>query len=129
MPLPERRLLGWVRRAAAVRLERTGVRLGIGDDAAILRPRPGHDLVLTTDLLLEGVHFLPAHDSAATCARRLLARALSDLGAMGAQPRAIFLSCALPETLPQGWERLFFRALIREAGLAGATLALSLIHI
>ena len=99
------------------------MRLGIGDDAAILRPRPGHDLVLTTDLLLEGVHFLPAHDGAATCARRLLARALSDLGAMGAQPRAIFLSCALPEVLPKGWERLFFRTLIREAGLASATLA------
>jgi len=123
MPLPERQLLRWVRQTAGGSPARSGLRIGIGDDAAVMRPRPGHEIVVTTDLLLEGVHFLRAHDSAATCARRLLARALSDLGAMGAQPRAVFLSCAFPDDLPAGWERSFFRVLIRAAGLAGATLA------
>jgi thiamine-monophosphate kinase len=53
---PEKAWLQWVRRAAASGGRRE-LRLGIGDDAALLRPRRGHELAVTTDLLLEDVHF------------------------------------------------------------------------
>jgi thiamine-monophosphate kinase len=69
--------------------------LGVGDDCALVRPKPGMTLAVTTDMLLEGTHF-----HAGTDARRLghksLAVNLSDLAAMGADPRWGLLSLALP---------------------------------
>ncbi len=71
----------------------------IGDDAAILRPRPGEDLVLSTDAQVEGVHFLFDRESPRTIGRRALAVNLSDLAAMGAGPVGALLSlCAPPKT-------------------------------
>jgi len=71
----------------------------IGDDAAILRPRSGEDLVLSTDAQVEGVHFLFERESPRTIGRRALAVNLSDLAAMGARPVGALLSlCAPPET-------------------------------
>ena len=60
------------------------VRLGIGDDCAILRPRAGDDLVVTTDFTLEGRHFRRGWHTARSVGHRTLARGLSDLAAMGA---------------------------------------------
>ncbi|MBI3575061.1 MAG: thiamine-phosphate kinase [Gammaproteobacteria bacterium] len=74
---------------------RADVRLGIGDDAAVLAPPPGHELVVTTDLLVSGVHFLPDVDPAAL-GHKALAVNLSDLAAMGAQPAWFLLNLALP---------------------------------
>lgn len=74
---------------------RNDVVLGIGDDAALLRVPPGHELVLTTDALVEGVHFLagaPAH----SLGHRALAVNLSDLAAMGASACWALLSMNLP---------------------------------
>lgn len=77
-------------------IERADVRLGIGDDAAILAPPPGHELVVSTDTLVEGVHFPPS-----TAARDLgwkaLAVNLSDLAAMGATPAWALLALTLPQ--------------------------------
>ena len=80
------------------RLVRPGgtVRLGIGDDCAVLRPPKGHDILVTTDFSLEGRHFRRDWHPAASAGHRCLARGLSDLAAMGAQPMAAFLSLALP---------------------------------
>ena len=72
------------------------VRLGIGDDCAILTPPPGHELLVTTDFCLEGRHFRRPWHSPASIGHRTLARGLSDLAAMGATPLAAFLSLALP---------------------------------
>ncbi|SDE74529.1 thiamine-phosphate kinase [Terriglobus roseus] len=72
------------------------VRLGIGDDCAVLRPPSGHDVLVTTDFSLEGRHFRRDWHPAASAGHRCLARGLSDLAAMGAQPMAAFLSLALP---------------------------------
>jgi len=72
------------------------VRLGIGDDCAILAPPPGHELLVTTDFSLEGRHFRRDWHPAAAAGHRTLARGLSDLAAMGAEPLAAFLSLALP---------------------------------
>jgi len=72
------------------------VRLGIGDDCAVLRPPVGCDVVVTTDFSLEGRHFRRDWHSGTSAGHRCLARGLSDLAAMGARPMAAFLSLALP---------------------------------
>ena len=75
------------------------VRLGIGDDCALLRPRPGEELAVTTDLSIAGHHFRLDWHSPASVGHRALARGLSDLAAMGARPIAAFLSLGLPREL------------------------------
>lgn len=78
---------------------RAEIRLGIGDDCALLRPRAGEELAVTTDLSIAGRHFrLDCHPAEAV-GHRTLARGLSDLAAMGARPVAAFLSIALPREL------------------------------
>jgi thiamine-monophosphate kinase len=73
--------------------------LGIGDDAAILRPRAGSDLVLSTDAQVENVHFRFGREMPRTVGRRALAVNLSDLAAMGATPVGCLLSLAVPADL------------------------------
>jgi thiamine-monophosphate kinase len=81
---------------------RTELRLGIGDDCALLRPRAGEELAVTTDLSIAGRHFLLDRHPAEAVGHRTLARGLSDLAAMGARPVAAFLSIALPHELVGG---------------------------
>ncbi len=74
--------------------------LGIGDDAALLTPSPGMQLVVSTDLLAEGVHFERSFGPLRLLGRKALAVNLSDLAAMGARPRWFFLSLAIPVGFP-----------------------------
>ena len=76
--------------------------LELKDDAAVLTPPPGRQLVLTADQMLEGVHFITGDDPA-VIARKLLRRNLSDLAAMGAVPLGYLLTTALPPYLPEDW--------------------------
>jgi len=76
------------------------VAIGLGDDAAVLLPERNALEVVTTDALVEGVHFQRAFTPAAAIGRRALAVNLSDLAAMGAAPRAALLSLVLPPGLP-----------------------------
>lgn len=69
--------------------------LGVGDDCALLTVAPGYQLATSTDLLIEGRHFLSGVDPAAL-GHKALAVNLSDLAAMGAQPLACLLSLSLP---------------------------------
>lgn len=71
--------------------------LGPGDDCALLQPTPGKQLAVTTDMLLAGTHFLPDTDPK-NLGWKALAVNLSDLAAMGAQPRWVTLAGALPVT-------------------------------
>ena len=80
--------------------------LGLKDDAARLTPRPGHDLVLTVDALVERVHFLP-EDAPGSIARKALGVNVSDLAAKGADPVGFLLSLALPENWTEGWLAAF----------------------
>ncbi len=80
-------------------LRRADVRLGIGDDCALLAPRAGLELAVTTDLLLAGVHFFADVDAAAL-GHKALAVNLSDLAAMGAEPAWFTLNLALPAADP-----------------------------
>lgn len=77
-------------------VERADVRLGIGDDAAVLSPPTGHELVACTDTLVAGVHFPPA-TAAADIGWKALAVNLSDLAAMGASPAWALLALTLPD--------------------------------
>jgi thiamine-monophosphate kinase len=79
----------------AIAQDGEGVLLGIGDDAAILRPPSGEDLVVSIDTLLEGVHF-PRDFAAQAIGHRALAVNLSDLAAMGARPLWFTLAISLP---------------------------------
>jgi thiamine-monophosphate kinase len=74
--------------------------LGIGDDAALLRARADEDVVVTTDALVEGVHFDFAHEVARVAGRRALAANLSDLAAMGARPLGFVVAMAAPPSTP-----------------------------
>jgi thiamine-monophosphate kinase len=76
------------------------VAIGIGDDAAVLRPERNRADVITTDALVEGVHFDRAYVPPAAIGHKALAVNLSDLAAMGAEPRAALLSLVLPPALP-----------------------------
>ncbi len=72
-----------------------GARLGVGDDAALIAPAPGMELAVSTDMLVAGTHFLPDADPL-FLGHKALAVNLSDLAAMGAQPRWALLALALP---------------------------------
>ena len=76
---------------------------GIGDDAAVIRPRRNHVDVLTTDVQVDGVHFTRAFSAAADIGRRALHVNLSDVAAMGAEPRIALLSLGLPASLEALW--------------------------
>jgi thiamine-monophosphate kinase len=75
------------------------VHLGIGDDCALLRVKPNEEIAVTTDLSIAGQHFELAWHPPEVIGRRVLARGLSDLAAMGARPVAAFLSLGLPREL------------------------------
>lgn len=77
-------------------LNASAIRLGIGDDAAILAPSGRSEWVLTCDAFLEGVHFLAKTHPPDSVGYKSLARATSDLAAMGATPRFFLLTLALP---------------------------------
>jgi thiamine-monophosphate kinase len=94
----ERALLVEVRKRAA-RSSGGGLSLGIGDDCALLAPRPGEEVAITTDLSIAGRHFRLDWHPPEAVGHRALARGLSDLAAMGARPVAAFLSLGLPREL------------------------------
>lgn len=75
--------------------------LGVGDDGAVVRPSPGHELVISTDMLVAGTHFLPDADPE-SLGWKALAVNVSDMAAMGALPRWALLAAALP-TATESW--------------------------
>jgi thiamine-monophosphate kinase len=91
------------------------------DDAAAFAPRPGHDIVVTTDALVGGVHFL-ADDLAADIARKSLRVNLSDLAAMGAVGRFYTLAAALPASTTDSWLSDFVTGLREDQEAYGVTL-------
>jgi thiamine-monophosphate kinase len=84
--------------------------LGLLDDAGIITPPPGHDLVITTDMLVAGVHFFP-DDPPALIARKALRVNLSDLAAKGAKPLGFLLGLGLPRDWNSGWLEAFANGL------------------
>jgi len=111
---PERQLIEGIRRASSKTRNPALIR-GIGDDCAVLRVPAGSDLLVTTDMCVEDVHFRREWHPAKSVGHRCLARGLSDIAAMGGEPLACFLSLALPPKLPQRWVNDFMAGLLRLA--------------
>lgn len=84
------------------------------DDAAALAPPSGHELVLTVDAIVAGVHFF-ADDPADAVARKSLRVNLSDLAAKGARPAGFLLTLALPKGVSERWLDAFSRGLVSDA--------------
>lgn len=95
--------------------------LGLLDDAALLRPGRGYEVVVTVDALVAGVHFFP-DDPPASIGWKALAVNLSDLAAKGAKPEGFVLTLALPRGWTEGWLADFATGLARLAGEAGCPL-------
>ena len=119
-------------RSRAGRATSSTIGLGIGDDCALLRPRTGEELAVTTDLTVCGRHFRLDWHTPESAGHRTLARGLSDLAAMGARPLAAFLSLGLPRELaiPRGrkagagsWATRFLDGLMTLADACKTSLA------
>jgi len=119
--------LGIVEAIAEMATGGRGIVLGIGDDCAIYRPKPGEDLLFTTDQCIEGVHFNPGL-AASAIGERALARSLSDIAAMGGTPRFCLVSLTVSGRETDEWILAFFRGLLKlarktETALAGGDMA------
>jgi len=123
MPLSERKLIERIARASRTQDGSKLIATGIGDDCAVLRVPEGHEMLVTTDFSLEGVHFRREWHPADTVGHRCLTRGLSDIASMGGEPLAAFLSLALPADLPQRWADQFVKGMLALARRFGVTLA------
>ncbi len=118
----ELQLIERIRARAGVRA--SGLALGIGDDCAVFRPRgASEDLLFTTDLLVEDVHFRPETHRAADIGWKALARGLSDIAAMGGEPRFCLVSLALAPWNDARWVDGFYRGLLSLAAREKTPLA------
>ena len=120
--MPEFELIRQIQQDTAVSFSNgidDGVKLGIGDDAAVLEVPAGRHLVAATDTMNAGVHF-PLDTAACDIAYKCLAVNLSDLAAMGAVPRWALLSLSLPDADPE-WVQSFaagFKSLAEVYGVS-----------
>ena len=95
--------------------------LALRDDAAVFTPPPGRELVVSTDCIVAGVHFLP-DDPPDLVARKLLRVNLSDLAAMGATPLHYLLTVSVPRCTGADWFAAFARGLAEDQARYGITL-------
>ena len=95
--------------------------LGLGDDAAVMTPPAGRELVIAADAMVAGVHFLP-DDPADLVARKLLRTNLSDLAAMGAEPLGYLMTISAPRDTDEGWFAAFATGLAEDQEAFGLSL-------
>jgi thiamine-monophosphate kinase len=88
------------------------VKLGIGDDATLLAVKPGHELILTTDMSVEDVHFTRRLHPPEAVGHRALARSLSDVAAMGGVPRFVLVSLAISKEVSRDWISGVYRGML-----------------
>ncbi len=96
------------------------MRLGIGDDAALVEVSRGHELILTTDLSIEDVHFTHRFHPPRSVGHRALARSLSDIAAMGGVPRFALVSLAISCATARAWIEGFYAGMVALARRFGA---------
>lgn len=121
--LSEEQIIQKLRRSRSLGDPSRGVRLGIGDDAALFSPHTGFETVLTCDWFLEDTHFLRGKHPADAVGWKCLARAVSDVAAMGGTPRCFLLSLAIPPALTGAWLDAFLVGLRRAQRRLGCVLA------
>jgi thiamine-monophosphate kinase len=95
----------------------------MGDDAALWHPRAGHESILTCDWFLPGTHFLANRHSPEVVGYKCLARAVSDIAAMGGEPRCYLLSLALPDARSDNWLHRFLSGLRKASRMLGCPIA------
>ena len=100
-----------------------GLRIGIGHDAALGAPRPGYEWALHSDAFLDGIHFHAATYPPDSVGFKSLARATSDLAAVGASPRFFLLTLALPAGRTGDWLDGFLRGMAHASRACGIRLA------
>lgn len=122
MKLAELGEFGLIERIASRIPSHRSVVLGIGDDAAGILPSPGLITLITSDMLLEGVHFDLSFCDPLTLGKKSLSVNLSDLAAMGALPRQFLLSLALPRTIDLEFVDQFLDGILTTAQRFGAIL-------
>ena len=105
----ERELIHWLEREFSNCRQTL---IGIGDDAAVIR-RPAGDIVMTTDAICDGVHFLSEVHEPERIGYKALAAALSDLACMGAEPLAATVSLTLPDSATLDWAKRLFAGMKR----------------
>lgn len=93
------------------RKTRSGLIVGIGDDAAILKVPPHENLIVTTDCLIENVHFTLKTTSPRQLGWKSLAVNLSDIASMGGVPLYGFISIAIPSHIDEAWIKEFYRGI------------------
>ena len=133
MQITERQFVDLLRRQALLsqgiggqagrRSQAAELRRGIGDDCAVIAHTRRKDLLVTTDLFLEGIHFRRDWQEPASVGHKALARGLSDIAAMGGTPRYAFLSLGLPRKLGLRWVREFLAGFLQFAAAAKVVLA------
>jgi len=119
----ETELVEQIRRQAKRAYRGKSLVVGIGDDCAVMKPRAGEDLVFTCDFALEDRHFTLATHTPAEIGRMALARSLSDLAAMGAEPVFCLVSLAVPAKLGGRFVKNFYEGLLQMAKRYKITLA------
>lgn len=116
---------GLIRRIRSL-LEREGARpspdlsVGLGDDAAAFKPRPGHEILVTCDSVVEGRHYLPRFMGPRDIGRRAMVLNISDIGAMGGRPRYAVISLGLRGETPAGDVEELYRGFLEELNPFGA---------
>ena len=103
-----------------IRSER--VTLGIGDDTASFLPRPGYELLVTCDCMVEGRHYLPGRISPLNLGRRAMDLNISDIGAMGGRPLYALISLGLRADIPVQDVEEMYRGFLRELNPFGASI-------
>jgi len=116
MPAPasESALVEIIRRKFALRGQSRGLAVGMGDDAAIFQIAPGRLWAISTDAFLEGNHFSHRWHQPQEAGYKALARAVSDLAAMGARPKYFTMNLAVPAKLAGRWLNHFLNG-VRQA--------------
>lgn len=99
-----------------------GLKLGIGDDAALVAVKSGYELILTTDMSIEDVHFTRGLLPPGAVGQRALARSLSDVAAMGGIPRYVLVSLAISRGVTRDWVSGFYRGMLALAHRFGVEL-------
>jgi len=114
-------LVGWIR--ALFPGGAKGLALGIGDDCAAIRPTPGHEILVTTDTMVEGIHFYRKYAGPAAIGAKTASVNLSDIAAMGGRPRFIFLSVNVTPDIEKKWMVAFLKGFKKAIAPFGCVLA------
>jgi thiamine-monophosphate kinase len=127
MPPTELEIIRKIEKLAG-RVRRPWVQLGIGDDAAAVQAPAGHQILLTTDQVIEKTHFTKGTHPPGALGHKILARGLSDIAAMGGRPVCCLLSLQMPKWATGSWLSAFLSGLLRlsknsDAPLVGGDVA------